>query len=357
MKVLMISRPTLFTVPGGDTVQIEQTAAALKKLGVEVDIKLADEEIEYQNYRLIHFFNIIRPNSISAHVKQSKLPYVISTIFVDYSEIEKEERGVMFKTLARLFGPDGTDYIKTLGRLILNGEKLIDNTYLLHGHKKSIESLLNKAAMLLPNSHHEFQRLKKRYNFDNEYIKVPNAISSDFIQRPSIAEKKQEVLCIGRIEFIKNQLNLIRALRNTDIPLKIIGKPAPNHQAYFEQCKKEATDNIEFLGQLDKTEIIKRLDQAKVHVLPSWFETTGLSTIEAAARACNIVITRKGDTEEYFKDFAFYCEPGSPDSIREAIVKALQAETNPELKDFVSQNYTWEEAAKKTLMAYNKVLK
>ncbi|MCB0803779.1 MAG: glycosyltransferase, partial [Flavobacteriales bacterium] len=88
-----------------------------------------------------------------------------------------------------------------------------------------------------------------------------------------------------------------------------------------------------------------------------WFETTGLSTIEAAARACNIVITRKGDTEEYFKDFAFYCEPGSPDSIREAIVKALQAETNPELKDFVSQNYTWEEAAKKTLMAYNKVLK
>ena len=73
----MISRPTLFTVPGGDTVQIEQTAAALKKLGVEVDIKLADEEIEYQNYRLIHFFNIIRPNSISAHVKQSNLPYVI----------------------------------------------------------------------------------------------------------------------------------------------------------------------------------------------------------------------------------------------------------------------------------------
>ena len=120
MKVLLISRPTLFSTPGGDTVQVRETANELIKLGVEADICLADEEIDYTSYDLLHFFNIIRPNTISGHVKKSKLPFVISTIFVDYSEIEKCERGLLFRFLANTFGADGTDYFKTLGRLIFN---------------------------------------------------------------------------------------------------------------------------------------------------------------------------------------------------------------------------------------------
>jgi len=38
MKVLFQSRTTLFSVPGGDTVQLVKTAEYLRKLGVEVDI-------------------------------------------------------------------------------------------------------------------------------------------------------------------------------------------------------------------------------------------------------------------------------------------------------------------------------
>ncbi len=56
--------------------------------------------------------------------------------------------------------------------------------------------------------------------------------------------------------------------------------------------------------------------------MPSWFETTGLSSLEAAAMGCNIVITRKGDAYEYFGDYAYYCDPESPDSIFKAIEKA-----------------------------------
>ena len=356
MKVLFISRPTLFTTPGGDTVQIKETANELMKLGVEVKISLADEAIDYSTFDLLHFFNIIRPNTISGHVKKSKLPFVISTIFVDYSEIEKNERSLLFRALAKLFGADGTDYFKTLGRLFFNNEKIIDSSYLLRGHKKSIEQLLNAANTLLPNSMNEFFRLKERYNFRNTYTRVPNGVSNDFLSQTTFQEKENIVLCIGRIEFIKNQLNLIRAINDTNVRLKIIGKPAPNHQAYYELCKKEAKENVEFVGHIDKHQIIKELDKAKVHVLPSWFETTGLSTIEAAARGCNVVITKKGDTEEYFKDYAFYCNPGNPDSIRNTILEALEAPVKNDLREFVSNHYTWKETAKKTYEAYIKVL-
>ncbi len=93
-----------------------------------------------------------------------------------------------------------------------------------------------------------------------------------------------------------------------------------------------------------------------MHVLPSWFETTGLSSLEAAAMGCNLVITRKGDTEEYFGDMAYYCEPDDISSIREAVLNAYSAPKNPKLKDHILENYTWNKTAEQTLNAYKTVL-
>ena len=59
MKVLFISRATLFKVSGGDTIQMMATAKYLKKLGIDVEIKLTDEKINYSTFDLIHFFNEI----------------------------------------------------------------------------------------------------------------------------------------------------------------------------------------------------------------------------------------------------------------------------------------------------------
>ena len=356
MRVLFISRPTLFSTPGGDTVQIRQTAQQLELLGVQVDIRLANEKIDYSQYDLLHFFNIIRPNAISSHLRKAKLPFVISTIFVDYSEIESQQRGFFFRALSKLFGADGTDYFKTLGRFLINGESLIDYQYLYKGHRRSVELLLNQAAKLLPNSQHEFLRLKERYDFRNTYLKVPNGVSEKFIQKPRQNSKEKIVLCVGRIEFIKNQLNLIKALNNTDFQLYIVGKPAPNHISYYESCRSIASSNIHFLGYLNEDQVIEWLDRAKVHVLPSWFETTGLSTMEAAVRDCNVVITPKGDTLEYFADMAYYCEPDDPASIRNAVENALNEALSSELKELIAVEYRWNEAAKKTKEAYMQVL-
>ena len=351
----MISRPTLYTVKGGDTVQVRETAKALEYLGVDVEIKLADESIDYQSYDLVHFFNVIRPNSIMSHVSKSGLPYVISTIFVDYSEVERKYRSSFFRVLSGIFGSDGIEYLKTIARSMRNKEPIIDHSYLWKGHKRSVEQLLNGADLLLPNSNSEFQRLKTRYRFNNDYRSIPNAVSDDFFQKAH-QDQRLGVICIGQIELRKNQLNLIEALNGTQIPLKIIGTAAPNHQKYFEACKEVAGSNVQFIGQLSKKQVIQELGESKVHVLPSFFETTGLSSLEAAAMGCNIVITEKGDTREYFEDFAYYCEPDKPDSIRRAIQSALQEPVDPALRERVQSKYRWEITASETLEAYKTVL-
>jgi glycosyltransferase involved in cell wall biosynthesis len=91
-------------------------------------------------------------------------------------------------------------------------------------------------------------------------------------------------------------------------------------------------------------------------VLPSWFETTGLSSLEAAAMRCNIVITDKGDTTEYFEHYAFYCDPASPESIYSAVNNAATSDFDERLYKKIYSQYTWLQTSERTLEAYKETL-
>ena len=167
---------------------------------------------------------------------------------------------------------------------------------------------------------------------------------------------KNTVLCVARIEGRKNQLNLIRALKNTAFKLIINGKYSPNNKKYYDQCREEATENIQFNERISEEELYIMFNSAKVHVLPSYFETTGLASLEAAVMGCNIVITDKGDTVEYFGNLAYYCNPDDPDSIRNAVKKAYTEPFKEDLRQLILHRYTWEKAAEITLEGYQQAL-
>jgi glycosyltransferase involved in cell wall biosynthesis len=90
--------------------------------------------------------------------------------------------------------------------------------------------------------------------------------------------------------------------------------------------------------------------------LPSWFETTGLSSLEAAAMGCNLVITDKGDTKEYFGNHAIYCSPSSPDSIYAAVEKASLLPNDEKLQAKIATLYTWQLASHHTAEGYKKII-
>ena len=56
--------------------------------------------------------------------------------------------------------------------------------------------------------------------------------------------------------------------------------------------------------------------EAKVNVLTSWVETPGLVSLEAAYAGCNLVVSDKGSVRDYFKNFAFYCDPSNIKNIK-----------------------------------------
>jgi glycosyltransferase involved in cell wall biosynthesis len=352
MKVAFITRSTLYTVPGGDTVQVVQTARQLNDMGISVDILLSKEVIAYDKYDLLHFFNIIRPADILYHSKKAKKPFVVSTILCSYSEYDKYHRkgiGILFTYLPG----DSVEYLKTIARWVLGKDHLSSFDYLWKGQRKSIIEILGRATLILPNSHSEYNRVQQTYPGKVNHIVVPNGINPEkFPFNPAIKKDDRLVICVARIEGRKNHINLIKALNNTGFHLVLIGAAAPNQGDYYDECRSIAAANVSFLNRIPQHELLEYYQRAKVHVLPSWFETTGLSSIEATVMRCNIVITEKGDTREYFGDDAFYCDPSKPESILEAVEKASWAPFNENLREKILKQYTWKQAALQTLKAY-----
>jgi glycosyltransferase involved in cell wall biosynthesis len=359
IKVAMIARASLFKVRGGDTVQVESTAEYLRKLGLEVGIYLTDQEINYNEYDLLHFFNIIRPADILRHVERSSKPFVISTIYLDYTDGDRYGRKGVLGFLQRILDPFQIEYVKALGRMLVNREYIGSWRYLIRGHRHSVRYLMKRANMLLPNSQSERDRLFNDVGsaVDNVMV-VPNGIDPSHFKRNTQPGDAHKVICVARFENNKNQLNVIRALNDTEFDLTFIGRPAPNQKSYYQRCRDLASSNVHFVEEYisDREAFADYFKDRKVHILASWAETTGLSSLEAAVLGCNVVITNKGDTYEYFREDAFYCEPDDPNSILEAVRRASKAPLNEEFQDRILSNYTWEKTAEVTQNAYKKVL-
>ena len=161
LRVAFIVRSTFEIVRGGDTIQALCTAAELRKLGVQVDIFGASERIDYRKYDLLHLFNLSRPADHLEHIGHSCLPYVVSTIFVDYSGFDTHSRNAFSRQLFRMAGRHRAEYFKTCYRVFRGQDRLVSRSYL-KGHRRAMMKILSGAKMLLPNSFSEIGRASCR---------------------------------------------------------------------------------------------------------------------------------------------------------------------------------------------------
>ncbi|MBL7473737.1 glycosyltransferase family 4 protein [Robertkochia sediminum] len=366
MKVLFQSRKTLFSAPGGDTTQLLKTKEYLEKLGVQVDITM-ELTPDLNGYDIVHVFNLMRPQDIYLQVqnakKQSK-KVALSTIYGPYTEYEKKARGGILQVLNRFFPITTIEYFKVIARVVLNREVSKGTlVYLLNGHKRLQRKIIANTDVFLPNSVSEMNRVAKDFNLKSyQFVDIPNAVDLDTFNYETVEiDEKNEiyrdcVLCVSRIEGRKNQLNLVRASKNLPYHFVFIGKPGANFKKYFEQCKEEAGDNCTFLGVIPHEDLPQFYKLSKVHVLPSWMETPGLSSLEAGVMKNNLVVTEKGDTRDYFEDYAYYCEPDHIDGMVSAIQKAFMEDFDHELRNKILNNYSWKDTARETLKAYKLIV-
>lgn len=366
LKVLFITRPTVFTGPGGDTIQLLKTKEHLELLDVSVDIA-DDKDLDFMGYDLIHFFNLRNPQDILQHVvkaKQLSIPTVLSTIWGSYNECDRKTRKGFQKWIANNVSEYTLEYLKTTARIILNANFHSGMLrYLFKGHYRSQQFIARNIDVLLPNSPTELERVVSDMKLNSfNGLWVANAVdTSVFDSSKSFSGKYKEfegcLLSAARVEIRKCQLDLIKAVKDLPYKLVIVGKPSPNSRAYYDECVREAGPNVVFINHVDQDELAELYHVAKAHALISWMETPGLSSLEAAMMNCNVLVTDRGDTKFYFEDFAEYCEPGDVESIRNGIISVMNKEFNPGFKSRIISNFTWQHTAQQTFDAYQLALR
>ena len=337
MKVLFQIRSGFQSGAAGDSIQMQKTMIHLKELGVEGSVS-SQLNANLKDFDLVHIFNctgVPEAYGFYKNAANQKKKIVVSPIFIDMHFYYKDS-------------PE---------RLAAWRAENIHRRETLQG-----------SNMLLPNSQKELEWIQNILFVSTPAKIVPLGVDSLFFQGdPEWFVKKYGlkdfILCVGRLSPIKNQLSLIRAVKDLSLPLVLIG--SVNNKAYALKCAGEPGGSIKYIPSLSHEELSSAYRAAKVHVQPSWFETVGLASLEAAASGTPVVITNQGAAQEYFEDKAEYVDPGDLNSIRGGILAALEKRSEKgttegngisSLQSRIKENFTWEKAAQATLEAYEQVL-
>lgn len=356
MRVLFITRASIKLLSGGDKIQILKTKQALEKLGVTVTLA-ADGSPIPAGTDIVHVFN---PSQLSAAplrtARAAGIPIVVSTIHWDMREYYR----AMFAVNRKFLSIRPPQYLR---HYAVNQCKALAYNFIWNpAVLKKLRTVFTQAELLLPNSHAEAELLVRDFSLPRERI-VPVVNGFDASMASSVvagAFKKANnlgdfVLCVGRIEYRKNQLALIEALMNEPYTLVFIGRPLD--PGYLALCTALGTrrGKTVFIDHMDQQQLFGAYRDARVHAMVSWYETPGLSSLEAASVGTNLVLTRGGCTEEYFGSDASYCEPTDPESIRVAVRQAWDKPKNDALSKRIAEKYTWDETGRETLAAYRLV--
>lgn len=329
MKVLMQARPDLFKIPAGDTIQISGTKAALRDLGVEVDLNLTPDP-DLSTYQIVHCFNTTRIQETYAQAQNAlrqNCPLVLSPIYWNMEEYLEHE------------SPE----------LLSWWEKEMDLR----------RSVLETVNLLLPNAASEMLQIKRDFKIETPYKVVYNGVDPTFYGRkPDLFIQeyglKDFVLCVGRISPRKNQLTMIKALKGTGLRMVFIG--SVNDPRYYRECVKEAGDQALFIAHMPHHRLTSAYAAAKVHMLASWYDTPGLANLEAGLAGCNLVVSDRGTAQEYFEDLVWYCSPDDAGSIRMAVEEAYHSPSVDDLSIHIMRNFTWRTIGEATLEGYSRVL-
>ncbi len=365
MRALLLVRSDLKKRPGGDTTQILETAAALRRRGVAVEISSAADP-DLRRFDLVHLFHLGRVWE-NVHwcrlIRAAGIPSALSPIYWPTEKFDRFGRTGLGGALSRLGGAAVYHDLRAIQRAArsdLRRGSMRTLGRMLLGHEMAQRFVLDTVGVVLPNSRAECDQLKHRFCSVPPLFVVPNAVNTTIYAggfaepHPDADDDGETVLCVGRIEPRKNQLMLIRALKNSGLRLRIIGRPGDLHRAYERQCRREAGPDVDFLSWRTPHELRHWYRTSGAHVSPSWYETPGLASLEAAYCECPIVVTPEGSTREYFGDAAEYCSPDDAFSIRSAVERALSRPTFSPLSKKIGDRYTWEVAALETLLAYDR---
>ncbi|OGD83124.1 hypothetical protein A2165_01980 [Candidatus Curtissbacteria bacterium RBG_13_40_7] len=177
---------------------------------------------------------------------------------------------------------------------------------------------------------------------------------------------KEFILYVGDVNWNKNILNLLEAIKHARVNLVMVGQALIDKN--LDQVK-EINKKISKLGLQKKIlrtgyipdeDLIAIYNLASLTVLASFYEGFGLPVLESMACGTSVVCSKLASLPEIAGNLANFCDPEDPQDIAKKISLVLNLPQKE--KQNISQNlirhaskFTWHKVAQQTINVYKKV--
>ena len=285
MRVLFDHSTPFALAHGGLQVQIEQTASALRQIGVEVEnLRWWDES---QRGDIIHYFG--RPNESSVHLAQQKgIKVVVSELLTETGSRSGIQRLVQKSVMQ-------------VARGVLPESFTARMAWKSYTEADAIIALTAWEAHLM---HDIFGAPPSRIHV------VPNGVEEVFF-RADKSPRSPWLVCTATITARKRVLELIEAAVSAQTPVWIIGRPYSERDPYaarFEQFARSEPQWVRYEGAVqDRVRLAQIYRQARGFVLLSAMESLSLSALEASACECPLLLSDLPWARTVFGEQAMYC--------------------------------------------------
>jgi len=168
------------------------------------------------------------------------------------------------------------------------------------------------------------------------------------------------ILNVGTIEARKNLLNVVKALKETEIPLVVVGK---KDKKYFRKIEKEIQKNaveVFFLENVSMEELAGIYRLAAIFIYPSFFEGFGIPVIEALFSGTPVITSNVSCLPEAGGKDSVYIHPENSDDIRSKVLflweNAAERKRRSEKGLEFVQKFSDEKIAENLINVYREVL-
>lgn len=237
----------------------------------------------------------------------------------------------------------------------------------------SFIGMQKRVARLLPRiitvSEFSKQDLIREFDIpDSRFNVVPNGINTQtFYPVPGIEREKDRIIVTNSADMpLKGLYYLLQAVhdisKKRNIRLTVIGQPKENGGVVKLIQKLQIGHLIDFTGRITDEEFVRQYALASIAVVPSVYEGFGLPVGEAMASGIPVICTTGGALPEVAGDAAVLVPPKNPEALATAIMELLD---DPERAERlgregytrVMEQFTWKNAAEKTVQAYRETLR
>jgi len=307
MRVLLTTYHQAFLAPAGGEAELVDMAARLRGFGLQADIYGHNSQPLSHYDLVLHFSAHGGGEELLKQVKAAGKPVVLLPNLA-MNQVNQGNRPVI------------ESHFALADRIVFRAE---------------CDAAAAKAAFALPES---------------KLASVPLAVDAcfgeaadEFIFPVVYGGEQDYLLWVGILEERKNQLQVIQALKDQEMPVIFVG--AYRDQAYYDACRAAAPSHFRFVPHLTpKSEALRSAYQnCRAYIeLPS--EPPGMSALEAGLAGASLLLTDCAWSREYFGDEAVLVDPNSPQAIRDGVKAVLARGKSASLAQTIQNRFTAPEA-------------